>query len=109
MANTSGGAKAAKKPSEDTLNGGASGDQAGADNGGATEGVKEMTAAMAAKLVKRPVPRIGKDRKPVLDDDDKPVLDHVAVAAEEVLDFKVRGDEVTVVTVDGQKFKGAVA
>lgn len=60
---------------------------------------KEMTAADAAKLVKREVPVL-KDGKPT----DKTRL--VPVKAEEVFAFRDHGDHVNVVTVDGQKLRG---
>lgn len=65
---------------------------------------KQMTAADAAKRVKRPVTEIvdGKDK------DGNPVkvtkVRYVSVAASEVLDFKDYGNRVVVVTKDGQKF-----
>ena len=62
---------------------------------------KEITAAEAAKAVVRLVPEI-KDGKPTGETLEK------AVAAKEVLDFKVRGDQVTVVTIDGQKLTGTL-
>lgn len=58
---------------------------------------KELTAADAAKLVKRPV----------ADKDGKTKL--VPVAADEVLSFKDYGTHVVVVTTDGQKFSSAAA
>lgn len=64
---------------------------------------KTMTAAEAAKLVKRQVPEIGKDGKPTGE-----MIDQ-AVKASEVLDFKDNGDEVVVVTRDGQKLRAAKA
>lgn len=67
-----------------------------------------LTKEDAAKLVKRTVtvPKIGKDKKPVLDDSNVPVLveSEVDVTADEVLDFVVRNDnELTVITTDGKK------
>ncbi len=65
------------------------------------EAKKPMTAAEAAKLVKRPVP--------VLDQAGKPTgrTEERSVSEKEVFDFKDHGDVVVVVTVDGQKFVGA--
>ena len=61
---------------------------------------KQMTAAEAAKRVKRPVTELvdGKDGEKV------PKVKHVAVGVDEVLAFKDYGDYVNVVTKDGQKF-----
>jgi hypothetical protein len=75
---------------------------------GATSGAKAMTAADAAKQVKRPVTtreKAGTDGegKAVYKD----VTKHVAVAASEVLDFKDYGSHVVVVTKDGKKFSSA--
>lgn len=58
---------------------------------------KAMTAAQAAKAVRRPV--VGKDGKVSL----------AAVKADEVLAFRDYGTHVVVVTVDGQKFSSASA
>ena len=62
--------------------------------------VKALTAADAAKLVKRtvivPSKEEGKD----------PTTKEVSVGTDEVLDFKDYGDYVVVVTKDGQKFTG---
>lgn len=62
----------------------------------------ELTAAEAAKAVKRPVPETGKDGKPT----GKTV--GVALKPDEVLSFSLRGKVVTVVTTDGQKLVGAL-
>lgn len=59
---------------------------------------KELTAAGAAKLVKR---RIESEDK-----NGKKTVKHLAIKADEVLDFKDYGDHVMVVTIDGQKFRG---
>ncbi len=66
---------------------------------------KAMTAADAAKRVKRTVVTGYKDGKD--DDGNKikvPVTEQVPVKADEVLDFKDYGTHVVVVTKDGQKF-----
>ena len=86
-------------------------EQATADQStsGETEAVSALTKTDVAGLVMRPVQRFGKDRKPVLDEDKRPVFDLVPVEPEEVFDFAVRGDEVTVVTMDGRKLKGHAA
>lgn len=55
---------------------------------------KEMTAADAAKLVKRIVVEDGKKKA-------------VAVGASEVLAFRDYGNRVVVVTTDGQKLSSA--
>ena len=59
-----------------------------------------MTAAEAAKLVKRPVTEKTKDGELV--------TKLVPVAASEVLAFKDYGTHVNVVTTDGQKFTNRV-
>lgn len=79
-----------------------------------TPAKKEMTAADAAKLVKRKVT----ERKPVMkngeqvrDKDGAPVFEETTrttpIAASEVLAFKDYGTHVVVVTKDGQKFSSA--
>ena len=60
----------------------------------------ELTAAEAAKAVKREVPALDKDGKPT----GKTKL--VDVAENEVHAWAVRGELVIVVTVDGQKLVG---
>jgi len=62
--------------------------------------VKNLTAADAAKLVKREVV------VPADKEGGKPTTKKVAIEANEVLDFKDYGDYVVVVTKDGQKFTG---
>ncbi|QIL81820.1 hypothetical protein G7047_19280 [Diaphorobacter sp. HDW4A] len=68
---------------------------------------KELTAAEAAKRVKRTVVEYedskGKDGKPVKVAKSKQVV----VATEEVLSFKDYGAHVVVVTKDGQKLSSA--
>lgn len=59
-----------------------------------------LTAAGAAKLVKREVQAVDEDGKPT----GKTKL--VEVKADEVLDFKEYDDRVVVVTVDGRKLVG---
>lgn len=60
----------------------------------------ELTAAEAAKAVKREVLALDKEGKPTGE------TKLVAVKAEEVFAFAVRGESVIVVTVDGQKLEG---
>lgn len=60
----------------------------------------KVTEAQAAKAVKREVPVLDKAGKPTGE------KKQVAVEAGEVLDYAVRDDRVTVVTVDGQKLEG---
>lgn len=60
----------------------------------------DLTAAQAAKLVKRTAPETDKDGKPTGKDRE------IAVRPDEVLSCAVRGSTVTVVTVDGQKLTG---
>lgn len=64
---------------------------------------KQMTAAEAAKRVKRTVTELvdGKDGAKV------PRSKKVAVEAEEVLSFQDYGTHVVVVTIDGQKLTDA--
>ena len=59
-----------------------------------------ITAAEAAKAVKRLVPVIAKDGGPTGDTKSAPVTQ------DEVLSWTVRGNTVTVVTSDGQKLVG---
>lgn len=72
-----------------------------------TQTTKQITAAEAAKAVKRPV------LKTVVDKEGKPTgetrTELVAVKADEVLDFKDHGTHIVVVTKDGQKFSSADA
>lgn len=72
----------------------------------AVEG-KQMTAADAAKRVKRPVTEIEerKDREGAVVK--VPKTKRVAVDADEVLSFRDHGTHVVVVTKDGQKFSSA--
>lgn len=60
----------------------------------------DLPAEQAAKLVKRLVPEIGKDGKPTGETVEK------EVGVDEVFANRVRGDEITVVTTDGQKLVG---
>ena len=62
----------------------------------------ELSAADAAKAVTRVVP--------VLDEKGKPTeeTEQIAVQEEEVLAWSLRGDRVTVVTIDGQKLVGTL-
>lgn len=62
---------------------------------------KELTAAAAAKMVRRPVTVKAKDGTVS--------VEKVAVKADEVLAFKDYGTHVVVVTNDGQKFSSADA
>lgn len=61
-----------------------------------------LSPAQAAKLVKRQVPEIGKDGKPTGE------LVDQAIRPDEVLAFVVRDDEVTVVTIAGEKLTGVL-
>lgn len=61
---------------------------------------KQLSAADAAKLVKR--------RTVVVDGDAEKVITK-PIAAKEVLDFRDYGTHVVVVTTDGQKFSSAEA
>lgn len=66
---------------------------------------KKLTAADAAKAVRRPV------TEAVLDKEGKPTGETktklVAVKESEVLDFKDYGSHLVVATIDGQKFSSA--
>lgn len=67
---------------------------------------KKLTAAEAAKLVRRPVTEavVDKDGKPTGETKTK----QLPVKTEEVLDFKDHGTHVVVVTTDGQKLSSAL-
>ena len=80
-------------------------------NAGADKGAKAMTAADAAKLVKRKVierkavmrgGEQARDKDGALQFDE--TVREVSIAASEVLDFKDYGSHVVVVTKDGKKF-----
>lgn len=62
----------------------------------------DLPAAEAAKLVKREEIELGKDGKPTGKVTEKPIT------AREVFANVVRGDAVTVVTVDGRKLHGTL-
>jgi len=68
--------------------------------GNQTNEQNALTAADAAKLVKREV------ILPPEKEGGKPVTKLIPITEKEVLDFKDLGDRVVVVTVDGQKFYG---
>lgn len=86
-----------------------------AGTGDTAQADKAMTAADAAKLVKRIVPtrepKLNRDGTPVTDADGKPTFKEydkrVDIGASEVLSFKDYGTHVVVVTKDGQKFSSA--
>lgn len=65
-----------------------------------TTGTDELTAADAAKLVFRAVPKLDNDGKPTGKTTRTPI------EADEVLAFRDYGSHVVVVTRDGQKFSG---
>lgn len=72
---------------------------------GADAKAKEMTAADAAKRVRRPVyGPVKTGTKDGVDQIETRLIRTVPVLAKEVLDFKDYGGRVVVVTVDGQKF-----
>lgn len=60
----------------------------------------ELTAAQAAKAVKRQVPILDEKKKPTGKTKD------VAVSEDEVLSWAKRGTRIIVVTIDGQKLEG---
>lgn len=77
---------------------------------GAAPGGKNapMTAARAAKLVKRMVAKVDENTgKVVLDKDNNPVAVPQSVKADEVMSFADYGDRVVVVTTSGEKLEGA--
>lgn len=61
---------------------------------------QQMTAAEAAKLVKREAPVVGEDGTPT------GKVKPVALDPREVFAYRDHGDHVIVVTVDGQKLRG---
>jgi len=69
--------------------------------------IPAMTAAQAAKLVKRTVPVFDKDKKPVMvkDDNDRLVqkTEQKAIKEDEVMNFAEYEDRVVVVTIAGEK------
>ena len=66
----------------------------------------ELTKAAAAKLVKRQVP-IMKEGKVQTNDKGEVVFKDVAVKESEVLSFRDYGDHVVIVTIQGEKLRGA--
>lgn len=73
-----------------------------AAKGGAVSKAVELSAAEAAKVVKRERPVIGADGKPTGE------TEAVAVTEDEVFCWSLRGETVTVVTIDGQKLVGTL-
>lgn len=65
-----------------------------------------LTKEQAAKYVTRQVPKKDKDGKPVLDNEQNPVLESVPVKADEIIGWKDYGDHVIVVTGRGEKLRG---
>lgn len=63
----------------------------------------KMTAAEAAKLVRRMVPKVDDKGQIVRDKDGNPVAVPQGVKAEEVMSFADYGDHVVVVTIAGEK------
>ncbi|MCA0213082.1 MAG: hypothetical protein LCH79_07900 [Proteobacteria bacterium] len=85
-----------------------------AGTGENAQATKAMTAADAAKRVKRVIRMrepVMKNGAPVADEDGKPQFKEfdkrVDIGADEVLSFKDYGTHVVVVTKDGQKFSSA--
>ncbi|HSV81484.1 MAG TPA: hypothetical protein VLK85_19990 [Ramlibacter sp.] len=74
-----------------------------------TQTKKDMTAAEAAKAVRRPVTRYIDGKDAAGKATKVPKIEYVAVEAKEVLSFKDYGSHVVVVTKDGQKFSSADA
>ena len=68
---------------------------------------KKLTAAEAAKQVRRPVTKLVDGRDKDGNAAKVPKTEYVSVAASEVLSFKDYGSHVVVVTKDGQKFSSA--
>jgi len=86
----------------------------GTENNSAADSAPAFSRADAAKAVKRTTVEVvtdAKTKKPVFEKDGtvKTKTVDVAVSADEVLDFALRDDVVTVVTIDGQKLTGRVA
>lgn len=67
-----------------------------------TTAAVELTAAQAAKAVKRLVPILDEKKKPTGKTKEVPVRE------DEVLSWAKRGDRVIVVTTDGQKLEGGL-
>lgn len=63
-----------------------------------------MTLEQVLKIVKRPVPDLDKDKKPKRDDNGQVVMKEVAIKTEEVMNWAVYDERVSVVTIDGHKF-----
>jgi len=66
----------------------------------------KMTAAQAAKFVKRMVPVKDEKGKVVMDKDNNPKTRAEAIEAEEVMSFADHEDHVVVVTTSGEKLHG---
>lgn len=66
----------------------------------------KMTAAAAAKLVRRMVPKVDDKGQIVRDKDGNPVAVAQSIKAEEVMSFADYGDHVVVVTTAGEKLEG---
>ncbi|MHC4109120.1 MAG: hypothetical protein ACYSTY_13655 [Planctomycetota bacterium] len=63
----------------------------------------KLTAAAAAELVHRLLPVFDKDGRRKVDKDGNPVVEEVAVRADEVMSFAEYDDRVVVVTIAGEK------
>lgn len=66
-----------------------------------------LTAAEAAKLVRRMVPKVDDKGQIVKDRDGNPVAAPQAIKADEVMSFADYGDRVVVVTISGEKLEGS--
>lgn len=84
-------------------------DPAASNSDASTENVA-LPLADALKVVKRTRLVLGKDGKPAVDKDGKATgeTEEVDIAEDEVFAWTLRGELVTVVTIDGQKFTGAL-
>jgi hypothetical protein len=71
-----------------------------------TKADKKMTAAQAAKFVKRMVPVKDDKGQVVLDKDNNPKTRAVAIGPEEVMSFADYENHVVVVTTSGEKLYG---
>lgn len=68
----------------------------------------QMTAAEAAKLVRRMVPKLNDKSEIVRDRDGNPVAVPQGIKAEEVMSFADYGDRVVVVTTSGEKLEAKI-
>lgn len=65
----------------------------------------EMTAAQAAKLVRRMVPKLNEKNEIIRDREGNPIAVPQAIKDSEVMSFADYGDRVVVVTTSGEKLE----